>query len=145
MHGGALTLDLVTSTATLPTKTVRASRCSGLSSAGTCFAFPCRDLLLAWLPFRRDSCTSCDGSPSSSDESLLLLSGSSSAAGVGLGDSRFLLFFLCICSWSFASSSTSLSLLLAALACFFFFSFFPGFEADLDDDGVAETKVSQPL
>jgi hypothetical protein len=59
------TLLVTTSTGTFPTNTVRASLCLGVSSDGTNFAFP--DLLLALLPSATDSCTSWDGSPSSSE------------------------------------------------------------------------------
>ncbi len=64
----ALTLLFATSTETLPTKIVRAFRCSGVSSCGTYFfcdgAFAFRFEL---VPFRRDSCIRDEGSTSSSE------------------------------------------------------------------------------
>ena len=64
------TLDLVTSMATFPTNTVRASRCAGVSSEGANFVFFRADWFFA-LSFSKDSCTSFDRSPSLS-ESLSL-------------------------------------------------------------------------
>lgn len=71
------TRDLTTSTGTFPTKIVRPLRRSGVSSDGTNFCFALELPPLLFLPLRRDSCTSLEGSPSSS-ESLEFASSSSS-------------------------------------------------------------------